>query len=63
MPTATVPATYTQGRIIPNAKSPFEEPDEIMVTFIKYPSAVAEPEEDPDEAFFRSIEPQYRKIR
>lgn len=59
MPTATIPAIYIDGKIIPKLKPPFAQPDEVMVTFVKY----AEAEEDPDEALFRQIEPQYRRIR
>ncbi|OGL77891.1 hypothetical protein A3J43_02940 [Candidatus Uhrbacteria bacterium RIFCSPHIGHO2_12_FULL_54_23] len=63
MPTATIPAIYTRGKIIPAAKPPFEEPDEVMVTFIKYPLTAQESDEDPDEVLFRKIEPQYRAVR
>lgn len=59
MPTATIPATYIDGKVIPKLKPPFARPDEVTVTFVRY----AEDEEDPDEALFRKIEPQYRRIR
>ena len=63
MATVTIPAAYRQGKIIPLRTPPFESPDEVIVTFVKYAPGAQAPEEDPDEAIFRKNEPRYRKIR
>jgi len=57
MSTFTTKARLKNGLVEPFIKPPFGEPDEVVVTFVKYG------EEDADEALFRQIEPQYRRIR
>lgn len=59
MPTFTTKARLKNGILEPLTKPPFGEPDEVVVTFVKFDAQ----EEDPDEALFRQIEPQYRRIR
>ncbi len=62
MSTFTTKAQFRvkEGLVEPFTKPPFQDPDEVMVTFIKY---TKEEDEDPDEALYRQIEPQYRSIR
>ncbi|OGL78686.1 hypothetical protein A3J43_03185 [Candidatus Uhrbacteria bacterium RIFCSPHIGHO2_12_FULL_54_23] len=60
MATFTTRAQYKKGVVKSLARPLFDDPDEVVVTFVKFDA----PEEaDPDEALFREIEPRYRRIR
>ncbi len=59
MPTFITKAQYKKGVVKPLQKPQFGEPDEVIVTFVKYGNG----EEDQDEKIFKEIEPQYRRIR